>query len=393
MEVICPVRKIWRPTHNTIRSPVLVIASLAAIFAVFSARPADYNITGYGARAGDTALATSAIQNAINAAYDAGGGRVIVPAGRFCSGSLTLKDKVTLRLDTPDAVLAGSEDYRDYDGAFINARGGVGKRIEGPGTIDGVNCYNPHGEEGFRGPHCVIFGGCDGFTVRDITITNSANYALLGWGDGTKNITIQNVKIRGGHDGLHLQGAANITVENCDFRTGDDAFAGCDNEDMTVTDCQINSSCNGMRFGAKRLTVKHCRFWGPGEFQHRISHRTNMESAFTYFSPQDRHPLIPGDKIVIEDCRVENADALLLYQYGSQWQDGQVLKNVALRNITATGLADGVVVAGDAGRQFNLTMDNVKIGFRTGSSNESCVQLENVGTCVLQGVTLHHGAN
>ena len=372
---------------------MLVIASLVAMQTVLSAPAADYSISSYGARAGDPALATTAIQNAIDAACFAGGGRVIVPAGRFRSGSLTLKDKVTLRLDSPDSVLAGSEDYRDYNGAFINAGGGAAKRIEGPGTIDGVNCYDPHGEEGFRGPHCIVFGGCNGFTVTGITITNSANYALLGWGEGTRNITIQNVRIRGGHDGLHLQGAMNISVQNCDFRTGDDAFAGCDNEAVTVTDCQINSSCNGMRFGAKGLTVKHCRFWGPGEFQHRISQRTNMESAFTYFSPQDRHPVIPGDKIVLEDCRVENADALFLYHYGSQWQEGQVLKNVSLRNITATGLAEGVVVNGDAGRQFNLIMDNVEMGFRSGGGNDSCVHFENIGSCVLQGVTLRHAAN
>jgi hypothetical protein len=363
------------------------------MLAMYSASAADYNITNYGATTDGAMLETTAIQNAINAAYNAGGGRVIVPSGRFRTGTLTLKDHVTLRLDSPNSVLAGSDDYHDYNGTFINAGGGMAKRIEGPGIIDGVNCYNPHGEEGFRGPHCIAFGGCDGFSVEGITITNSANYALIGWGNGTRNITIQNVKIRGGHDGLHLQGATNISVQNCDFRTGDDAFAGCDNQTMTVADCQINSSCNGMRFGAKYLTVKHCRFWGPGQFEHRISHRTNMESAFTYFSPLDRKPVIPGDNIVIEDCIVENADTLLLYHYGSQWQEGQVLKNVTLRNITASGLAYGVVATGDASRQFNLTMDNVEVGFRSGSGNNGCVNLSNIGTYVLKGVTLRHVGN
>ena len=385
--------KIRRSLEITSCSPALGLTSLAVMLAMVSAPAADYNITNYGARAGDAALVTTDIQKAIDAASHAGGGRVIVPAGRFRSGTLILKDKVTLRLDTPDSVLVGSEDYRDYDGAFINAGGGVAKRIDGPGTIDGVNCYNPHGEEGFRGPHCIVFGGCDGFTVAGITITNSANYALFGWGEGTRNITIENVKIRGGHDGLHLQGAKNITVQNCDFRTGDDAFAGCDNEAMTVTDCQINSSCNGMRFGARNLTVKHCRFWGPGEYQHRISHRTNMQSAFTYFSPKDRNPKIPGDNIVIEDCIVENVDALFLYHYGSQWQDGQVLKNVTLRNITASGLACGVLATGDIGKHFNLIMENVEAGFRSGCGNNSCIELKNIGTCVLRGVNLRHGGN
>jgi Pectate lyase superfamily protein len=383
--------KIRSGIHN--RFPFLAIAGVAIMLGIFPGAAADYNITNFGARADNPALATTAIQNTINAACNAGGGRVIVPAGRFRSGSLTLKNNVTLRLDTRDSILAGSADYRDYGDAFINAAGGAAKRIEGPGIIDGVNCFNPHGEEGFRGPHCIAFGGCDGFSVVGVTITNSANYALIGWGKGTLNILVQNVKIRGGHDGLHLQGANNITVQNCDFQTGDDAFAGCDNQAMSVTDCQINSSCNGMRFGAKDLTVKHCRFWGPGQFEHRVSHRTNMQSAFTYFSPQDRNPVIPGNNIILEDCRVENVDTLFSYHYGSQWQEGQVLKNVTLRNITASGLLYGVAATGDAGRQFDLTMENVEVSFRPGSEDRNCVNLSNVGTGNLKGVTLRHTGN
>jgi len=385
-----------KPGHSTHRfGGVLAVglAGIVAVLEVFAAPAADYKITNYGAKAEAAELETTAIQNAINAAYSAGGGRVIVPAGRFRSGSLTLKDNVTLRLDTPDSILAGSDNYRDYQGAFINAGGGAAKRIEGPGMIDGVNCYNPHGEEGFRGPHCIAFGGCNGFSVDGITITNSANYALIGWGEGTKNLTVEHVKIRGGHDGLHLQGATDIIVRNCDFETGDDAFAGSDNQNMSVTDCQINSSCNGMRFGAKDLTIKRCHFWGPGQFPHRLSHSTNMQSAFTYFSPLDRNPKIPGDNILIEDCTVENLITLFSYDYGYQWEEGQVLKGITLRNLTASGLDYGVVATGDTGKQFNLTMENVELEFKPGRGASGCVNLSNVGTCVLNGVTQRQGGN
>lgn len=248
---------------------LLGIAGIASILAIFVAPAADFNITNYGAKSNEAVLETTAIQSAIDAACKAGGGRVIVPAGRFQSGSLNLKDNVTLRLDTPDSVLAGS-----------------------------------------------------------------------------------------------------------------------DNQNMTVTDCQINTSCNGMRFGAKNLTVKRCRFWGPGQFMHRISHNTNMWSAFTYFSPLDRRPMVPGDNIIIEDCTVANMVMLFSYDYGYQWEDGQVLKGITLRNITASGLDYGVVATGDAGKHLHLTMENVEIGFKPGRETNGCVNISNVGTCVLKGVTV-----
>ncbi len=49
----------------------------------------------------------AAIQQAVDAAAAAGGGRVIVPAGRFLSGSVLLKDNVELHLES-GAVLISS---------------------------------------------------------------------------------------------------------------------------------------------------------------------------------------------------------------------------------------------------------------------------------------------
>jgi hypothetical protein len=50
---------------------------------------------------------------------------------------------------------------------------------KGPGTIDGVDCHNPKGEEGFRGPHAIRLNGCRDIVIRDLTITRAGNYAIL----------------------------------------------------------------------------------------------------------------------------------------------------------------------------------------------------------------------
>ena len=60
----------------------------------------DYSILRYGAVADGVTNCAAAIQRAVDAAAAAGGGRVIVPAGRFLSGSVLLKDNVELHLES-----------------------------------------------------------------------------------------------------------------------------------------------------------------------------------------------------------------------------------------------------------------------------------------------------
>ena len=60
----------------------------------------DYSILRYGAVADGVTNCAAAIQQAVDVAAAAGGGRVIVPAGRFLSGSVLLKDNVELHLES-----------------------------------------------------------------------------------------------------------------------------------------------------------------------------------------------------------------------------------------------------------------------------------------------------
>ena len=69
-------------------------------------------ITDFGART-DGTLATAAIQAAIDACYLAGGGEVIVPEGRFLTGGVRLRSRITLRL-LDGARLVGVRDPEEY---------------------------------------------------------------------------------------------------------------------------------------------------------------------------------------------------------------------------------------------------------------------------------------
>src|SRR5262245_4488096 len=55
-----------------------------------------FDITRYGAVANRDSVTTDALRAAIAACHDAGGGRVVVPAGRFVTGPITLRSNVNL---------------------------------------------------------------------------------------------------------------------------------------------------------------------------------------------------------------------------------------------------------------------------------------------------------
>ena len=72
-----------------------------------------YNIIDFGAVAGSDEVQTEKIQAAIDAAFLAGGGEVVVPEGVFNTGTIRLRSNVTFRL-LSGAVLNGSKNLDDY---------------------------------------------------------------------------------------------------------------------------------------------------------------------------------------------------------------------------------------------------------------------------------------
>ena len=78
-----------------------------------------------------------ATQKAIDACAQAGGGTVYLPSGTFRTGTLVLKNNVTLHLSA-GATLSGSRDIADYPQPhLLYALDAENIAIEGDGTIDG----------------------------------------------------------------------------------------------------------------------------------------------------------------------------------------------------------------------------------------------------------------
>ena len=93
-------------------SSIAVGLSAAGVASAAPLREAR-SILDFGAKPDGKTLNTAAIQRAIDAAFQAGGGLVYAPPGDFLTGGLELKSRVTFYLEA-GCVLLGSPNIGDY---------------------------------------------------------------------------------------------------------------------------------------------------------------------------------------------------------------------------------------------------------------------------------------
>jgi polygalacturonase len=92
---------------------------LFALFFGLTLHAQEYNIIDFGAKAEKGFLNTVTIQSAIDKCSETGG-KVVVPADTFMTGSLEMKDNVHIYLSN-GAVILGSpnpDDYIEYEHQF-----------------------------------------------------------------------------------------------------------------------------------------------------------------------------------------------------------------------------------------------------------------------------------
>lgn len=317
-----------------------------------------FNVRDEGAAGDGVTLDTAAINRAVEACAQAGGGQVLFPPGRYLSGTVRLRSHVTLFLDA-GATLVGTTNLTEYQQPtppdfMPEARWGkwhraliVGENVEdaaiaGQGVIDGNKVFDPTGEEHMRGPHGIVLVNSRRFTLRDVSILDAANYAF--YLEVCDDVDVRNVKFTGGWDGVHFRGAAghdcrNVNIIGCQFYTGDDAIAGRYWDRVVISGCIVNSSCNGIRLigPATHLLIHDCLFYGPGVRPHRTSgpaHRTNMLSGIILQpSAWDASPG-PLDDVVISDITMHDvASPVTIWM-----KQGNTAGRITVSRLSATGV-------------------------------------------------------
>jgi len=248
-----------------------------------------YNIRKYGARGDGAALDTTALQAAIDACHQDGGGTVLVPAGTFQIGTVELKSNVTLHIAAAGTLL-GSADGKQYhavdaipltgdstlnDGnwALLFAVNATNVTIEGAGTIDGQGAKfhsavrgtpPPSGLGGNRRPYHLLFHRCDRLTVRDIALVDCAYHSIRVI--QSKHVHMNGLyihnRVNGNNDGFHFISAEYVTVDNCTILSQDDAcamFGSC--KFITVTNSVFSTRWSVFRFGggvAENISISNC---------------------------------------------------------------------------------------------------------------------------------------
>ena len=343
---------------------ILVLLALAGCKTA-TEEPHTFDITAFGAAGDGTTECTEAVQAAIDSCSRSGGGTVRIPEGTFLCRSLFLKDRVDLHLakgavllgvDDPEAYASfiPQHDLSRYDSggnsananntgdrrwmkAFIHGNGIEGASITGEGLIDGRHVFDSLGEEGMRGPHTIIVGEVKDFRMEGVSVTRAANYAFLGY--AMENAVFRGLHITEGWDGIHIRGGKHVEIADCLFETGDDCIAGGYWEDLCIHDCEINSSCNGVRMimPSDGVEMRDCHIYGPGAYPHRTSGEARRNNTlFGVCLEPGAWGAAPGTarNIRLHDLLFENLSAPV----STSVREGSAADDLTLERITATGM-------------------------------------------------------
>lgn len=267
-----------------------LIKTLFLIFLPFVyAHGADYNILSFGAKADGVTISTKAIQKAIDES-SAKGGRVIIPAGDFVTGTLFLKDNTTLFLEK-NARLLGSTRLSDYPKTTVNfrffgdtwvyqsliiAHNVNNITIEGEGTIDGQGAAFPVTTkvkpDRYRDrPYLFWIAECKGVTVKDVELRSSAMWLQ-------SYIRCEKLRIDGirvfnhsnkNNDLMDIDGCKDVVITNVIGDADDDGITFKSttdriSENIVVSNCILSSHCNAIKFGTestagfRNVTITNC---------------------------------------------------------------------------------------------------------------------------------------
>jgi hypothetical protein len=244
-------------------------------------------MTDFGASQGGKDCAP-ALARAIDQAFSMGGGTVIVPPGRWYSGTVELKSNVELHIEAggelvcilDENVLKGFDDPQAAEllpvSFFIGAAGAHSASITGRGVIYGqgeLTMIDDHSDGGFDEsplaftewrPKLLLFYNCENLLIQDLTLKEAASWTLhLA---GCRHVRIEGINIlnndRGANnDGIDPDCCQDVKITNCSISTGDDAiviktsrkiadrFGSC--RDIIISGCILHSRDSALKIGTE----------------------------------------------------------------------------------------------------------------------------------------------
>lgn len=278
-----------------------------------------FNIKDYGAIGDNATDNTKAINDAIIAAANAGGGRVVVPSGIYLSGPIHFTSNLNFKIDSAAILMMLPIDK--YPGgtteglAFISGTNLHDVAITGKGTIDGQGSpWWPLAKTTTaKRPRMIALRDCSRVLIEGVKLMNSPMFHIAISGKSS-NVTVRNVIIRApastdpvnpshNTDACDVSGTK-ILVKNCDVSVGDDNF-----------------TCGG---GTSDVLISHCTY-GNG---HGVSIGSPTRGGVSNFT--------------VEDCTFTNTECGIRIK--SDRDRGGVLQNITYRNLHMTNVALPILI-------------------------------------------------
>ena len=398
-------RVVWLDSAMTIHPPTAWFGSILLALSPLAHAGARFPITDFGAVADGTTLNTEAIAKAIDAAAAApNGGEVVIPAGRFLSGSIFLKSGVSLHLEKK-AVLLGSNRIEDYpkrktriEGHFpewrmalVNVQEMDKVRIHGEGKIDGngimfwaqfwqrrkenPKCTNLEVER----PRLMFIDRCKDVEIKGLTFRDSGFWNLHLYNcDG---VLVEGLDIEAptkGHilgpstDGIDVDSSRNVTIRKCRISVNDDniALKGSKGplahqdtasppvENILVEDCVIGDgngliTCGSEATLIRNVTVKNCRITGNA---------TLLTLKLRPDTPQHY------EKILMENIQLSGTGRVLNVAPWMQFFDlkghappSRRVNDITLRNISGSFGSMGTLRGNPGDVIENFTLENIDL--------------------------------
>ena len=332
-----------------------------------------FDVKAFGARGDGRAIDSDAFNAAVAAAARAGGGTVLVPAGRYLCFSIELKSRVTIEL-TAGAVIEAADPtrhpgqyelpedadqlYQDFGHSHWRNSLIWGDEVEnvaitGPGLIHGLGLTRngpgarwkaqtgerPLSMKGMTRAQIAALEpdvtAMRGLGNKAIALRNGRNIRLAGFSmlkcghfailaTGTRKLTIQDLTIDTERDGIDLDCVQDTLVDNCRVNTP--------NDDAIVVKA---SYALGRAIAAERVTIRRCAVSG-----YDLGTMLDGTRRTTQQLAPDRDRVTGRIKlgtesnggfrdILIEDCSFTHCRGLAL-----ETVDGGVMERVVARRLT-----------------------------------------------------------
>ncbi len=379
-------------------------------FGCLCAQPSGviYDVRDFGAVGDDESLNTEAIQRAIDTCSEDGGGKVYFERGTYVSGTIILKDGVTLHIDKT-AILKASDDLDDFPSMpskysayqrtmetnkmFIYAEDAKYIGIEGSGTIDGNGDHWAEGPYGFPSfslrPRLLHFRYCQYISIKDVTLYNSASWVQSY--QSCKDMIIDGITVNSREnkdieaeryatvpgrntDGLDLNDCVRVRISNSTIISGDDGIClksfypdqAC--RDIVITNCIISTNASGIKIGTE----------SAGRFED-----ITVSNCVVYDTRRDAISVMTVDGAQIErinisniTCRNIKTSAIFLrlgkrmrpYREGIELNE-PYMRDISITNVQGTRIAAayGCIIAGLPGYPIeNIHLENINLTYEGG---------------------------